>query len=157
LTGELSSGMKSEIEAGDDSSASVKRCCAAIYESDVATLLLGESFHPGGTKLTERLGQLSNLTPRTRVLDVAAGKGTSALFLAERFGCEVVGVEYGCQNVKEADRKAKTMDLRERVSFQRGDAERLPFADGSFDAVICECAFCTFPDKQAAANEFAAY
>jgi arsenite methyltransferase len=36
-------------------------------------------------------------------------------------------------------------------------AERLPFADGSFDAVICECAFCTFPDKQAAANEFAAY
>src|SRR5207253_1396646 len=31
----------------------------------------------------------------------------------------------------------------------------LPFADSSFDAVICECAFCTFPDKSAAANEFA--
>jgi ubiquinone/menaquinone biosynthesis C-methylase UbiE len=27
--------------------------------------------------------------------------------------------------------------------------------DASFDAVICECAFCTFPDKSAAAREFA--
>jgi arsenite methyltransferase len=41
------------------------------------------------------------------------------------------------------------------VSFQEGDAERLPVADASFDAVICECAFCTFPDKPAAAQEFA--
>ncbi len=32
---------------------------------------------------------------------------------------------------------------------------RLTFADGQFDAVICECAFCTFPNKMAAAAEFA--
>jgi len=31
----------------------------------------------------------------------------------------------------------------------------LPFADGIFDALICECAFGTFPDKRAAATEFA--
>jgi arsenite methyltransferase len=31
----------------------------------------------------------------------------------------------------------------------------LPFADSSFDAILCECAFCTFPDKAAAAREFA--
>jgi len=42
-----------------------------------------------------------------------------------------------------------------RVNFRSGDAERLPFPDASFDAVICECAFCTFPDKTAAAREFA--
>jgi len=42
-----------------------------------------------------------------------------------------------------------------RVNFRSGDAERLPFPDTSFDAVICECAFCTFPDKTAAAREFA--
>jgi ubiquinone/menaquinone biosynthesis C-methylase UbiE len=41
------------------------------------------------------------------------------------------------------------------VTFRRGDAEAIPFADGSFDVVICECAFCTFPDKSAAAREFA--
>ena len=36
-----------------------------------------------------------------------------------------------------------------------GDAEALPFSNGDFDALICECAFCTFPDKDAAAIEFA--
>jgi ubiquinone/menaquinone biosynthesis C-methylase UbiE len=40
------------------------------------------------------------------------------------------------------------------VQFERGDAETLPFPDGSFDAVICECAFCTFPNKAATAGEF---
>ena len=45
--------------------------------------------------------------------------------------------------------------MDKRVSFRTGDAERLPFPDASFDAVICECAFCTFPDKTAAAGEFA--
>ncbi len=34
------------------------------------------------------------------------------------------------------------------MRFELGDAELLNFADASFDAVICECAFCTFPDKQ---------
>jgi arsenite methyltransferase len=146
--------MKPQIKAQDHSSPAVKECCAALYESDAAKLLLGDSFHPGGTKLTERLGQILNLTPRTRVLDVAAGKGTSAIFLAERFGCEVVGIDYGGKNVDEANQLAKDMGLGGRVSFQRADAERIPFADNSFDDIICECAFCTFPNKQVAADEF---
>jgi hypothetical protein len=37
------------------SSSLTKRCCAAVYDSDAAKLLLGDSFHPGGTRLTERL------------------------------------------------------------------------------------------------------
>jgi arsenite methyltransferase len=34
-------------------SAEVKQGCADLYESDSAKMLLGESFHPGGLKLTE--------------------------------------------------------------------------------------------------------
>ena len=98
-------------------------------------MLLGESFHPGGTRLTERLGLLLNLRPGTRVLDVAAGRGTGAFFVAERFGCEVVGVDYSERNIDEAERDTKARGLSGRVSFQRGDAEQLPFPDGSFDAV----------------------
>jgi len=41
------------------------------------------------------------------------------------------------------------------TTFRQGDAEGLPFADGSFDAVISECSFCTFPDKATAAAEMA--
>ena len=134
---------------------SVKQCCTRLYESDFAKLLLGDSFHPGGAQLTERLGTLLGLTPQSRVLDVASGKGTSALFLAERFGCEVLGIDYGGQNVEQANAAAAAKGMQSRVSFREGDAERLPVADSSFDAIVCECAFCTFPDKPAAAAEFA--
>ena len=133
----------------------IKQCCARLYESDVAKLLLGESFHPGGLALTERLGQLLQLTAESRVLDVASGKGTSAMFLAERFGCEVIGIDYGKQNVKEANHASASKGLRLRAQFQQADAGSLPFPDGSFTAVICECAFCTFPEKATVAREFA--
>jgi ubiquinone/menaquinone biosynthesis C-methylase UbiE len=133
----------------------VKQCCAKLYESDLAKLLLGESFHPGGLKLTERLGSLLQLTEKSCVLDVASGTGASALFIAKRFGCRVIGIDLGRQNVLRATQAAAAQGLKDQVQFQHADAERMSFPDNSFDAVICECAFCTFPDKEAAAREFA--
>ena len=147
--------MDTQTEPMDTADAAeLKSCCAAVYQSDWARLLLGESFHPGGMALTERLGALLAVGPGKRVLDVAAGHGASALFLARRFGCELVGVEYGGESVSQANAAAEAAGLAHLVCFKQGDAERLPVEDSSFDAVICECAFCTFPDKRAAAAEF---
>ncbi|NKQ37237.1 MAG: methyltransferase domain-containing protein [Chloroflexi bacterium] len=136
------------------SDADLKVCCAAVYQSQWARLLLGESFHPGGLALTRRIGELLDLRPSDRILDVASGQGTSAIFLAQEFGCTVVGVDYGPESVTQANEAARAAGLADRVQFEQGDAERLPFPDGSFAAVICECAFCTFPNKAVAAAEF---
>jgi len=133
----------------------LKACCAALYSSDLARLLLGESFHPGGLRLTDRLGKLLDLRPGKRVLDVAAGRGASAIFLAQRFGCEVLGIEYGSASVLDATHAAEVSDVSHLVRFEQGDAECLTLGNEQFDAVICECAFCTFPNKYAAAAEFA--
>ena len=133
---------------------SVKQCCARAYESDFARILLGESLHPGGLRLTERLGVLLGLTPESRVLDVASGSGASAFYIAQRFGCRVTGIDFSARNVESSNREAHSKALTGRVQFQRGDAERLPVDGAAFDAVLCECAFCTFPDKQSAAREF---
>ena len=133
---------------------SVKQCCARLYESDFAKMLLGDSFHPGGLKLTERLGVVLGLNANSRILDVASGCGNSAIFMAEHFGCEVLGVDYGSENVRQANESAASRGLSARVRFERADAESLPVGDATFDAIICECAFCTFPDKTAAAKEF---
>jgi ubiquinone/menaquinone biosynthesis C-methylase UbiE len=133
----------------------LKACCAVAYQSDWARLLLGDSFHPGGLALTERLGTLLDLAPGVHVLDVAAGQGASAIFLAQRFGCEVVGIDYGSDLIRTATEKAEAAGVGQLTRFEEGDAETLMgIADGSFDAVICECAFCTFPDKRAAAQQF---
>lgn len=133
----------------------VKQCCAAIYQGDAARLLLGESFHPGGLALTEHLGTLLQLGHESHMLDVAAGTGASALHLAEKFGCRVTGLDLSAENIARAQAEAASRGLGGRVQFRIGDAERLPFADASFDALICECAFCTFPSKLKSAEEFA--
>lgn len=49
--------------AGQD----VKACCAAAYSSDAVALLLGDSYHPGGTTLTRRLADALALSPGERV------------------------------------------------------------------------------------------
>ena len=140
--------------AGANDPGKVKSCCAALYQSDFARLLLGDSFHPGGLRLTAKLGESLQLKPGQRVLDIAAGRGTSAIFLAQHFGCEVIGIDLGTENIESARLQAEHSGVSALVRFEAGDAERIDFPDGSFDAVICECAFCTFPDKPAAAREF---
>lgn len=140
------------VNINDDQA--LKSCCANVYQSDWARLLLGESFHPGGMALTEYLGTILHLRPGQRVLDVAAGQGTSAIHLAQRFGCSVLGIEYSRTAVENATQAAQAAEVAHLVTFQQGDAEHLPVVAESFDAVICECAFCTFPNKTMAASEF---
>jgi arsenite methyltransferase len=137
--------------AGDQ----IKSCCAAMYGSDWAHLLIGDSMHPGGAELTERLGDLLGLNPGSRVLDVASGRGASGLALSRRFGCQVTGIDLSPTCVEAARLEARRSGLVDQVRFEIGDAEELGFNDGEFDAVICECGFCTFPDKVQAAGEMA--
>jgi SAM-dependent methyltransferase len=133
----------------------VKACCAATYGADLVALLLGDAYHPGGLALTRRLADLLALTPADRVLDVASGRGTTALMLAHEYGVRVDGVDLSATNVALAQGAAQAADLASRAVFTAGDAEALPYPDAMFDAVVCECAFCTFPDKPTAATELA--
>jgi len=132
----------------------VKQCCAMAYGSVAARFLLGDSFHPGGVELTIELAGMLNLTPGSILLDVASGKGTSAFAVAERFRCRVIGVDLSEANVAEANTEAAKRGLSDSVHFQLADAEQLPFQPARFDAILCECAFCTFPNKAKAASEF---
>jgi arsenite methyltransferase len=133
----------------------MKVCCATFYQSDLVRLLLGDVFHPGGLALTRHLGKSIELGPGTQVLDVACGRGTSAVELAQRFGCHVIGLDYGSENIAAAEAHAAEKDVAPLTTFRQGDAEGLPFEKGSFDAIISECSFCTFPDKASAAAQMA--
>jgi arsenite methyltransferase len=131
----------------------IKACCAAAYGSDLVALLLGDAYHPGGLALTRHLAGLLALTPGDRVLDVASGRGTTALMLAKEYGVHVDGVDLSAANVALAQGAASAVGLAGQVAFTVGDAEQLPCPDAVFAAVVCECAFCTFPDKPTAAAE----
>ena len=64
-------------------------------------------------------------------------------------------MDFAAPAVQRAERMSKRLGLSDRVRFHVGDAERIPLPDNGFDAVLTECAFCTFTDKATAAGEFA--
>jgi len=68
-----------------------------------------------------------------QVLDVATGTGNLAIPLA-RAGCVVTGVDIATNLLEQAETRAESEKLT--IDFDEGDAERLPYADASFDGVV---------------------
>lgn len=74
-------------------------------------------------------------TPPARALDLGTGTGAGALWLAREFPeTHVTGLDISEAMIERARAKLPA-ELSGRVDFLVGDAERLPFADGSFDLV----------------------
>jgi demethylmenaquinone methyltransferase/2-methoxy-6-polyprenyl-1,4-benzoquinol methylase len=72
--------------------------------------------------------------PEDRVLDVATGTGMVAEALVRRYGCTVVALDQSPEMLAGARaRLASDPALAARVTLVAGQAERLPFADASFD------------------------
>lgn len=129
-------------------------CCAAFYEQDWVHAVLGDSFHPGGAELSARMIRGLHLPANSRVLDVACGIGTTARLMARDFGLDVVGLDASAANVAKAENTFRA-DPGTTAKFVTGDATALPFLDGTFDAVVCECAVSTFADQARVVAEFA--
>lgn len=100
----------------------------------------------------ERLAEACDLRWDERVLDVAAGNGNATLAAARR-GCRVTSTDYVQALLDRGAERAAAERLD--VAFQVADAEALPFADGSFDAVLSTFGVMFTPDQAQAANELA--
>ena len=130
-----------------------KACCADLYQSEWVRLLLGDTLHPGGLRLTNRLGKLMGLKPGDWVIDLASGWGISASAVSRSFRCRVVGVEFGRAATLEAISGARNTPILRRTFFLQGDAEVLPLKSSAFDAALCECSMSIFVDKARAVRE----
>ena len=105
----------------------------ALTTADIGAI---DEFHIRGRKATLELAEGLNLTAGTRVLDLGSGLGGPARTLAETYGCHVTGIDLTPAFCEAATALSKWVGLSDRVAFQVGDATRLPFADGAFDAAM---------------------
>lgn len=81
------------------------------------------------------------VSPGMRVLDVCCGPGMIAAAVADR-GAEATGLDFSAATVELAAARVP------QARFREGDAQALPFADGSFDAVVCGFGIIHLPDPQ---------
>ncbi|MGI0046103.1 MAG: methyltransferase domain-containing protein [Nitrosotalea sp.] len=130
-----------------------KQCCADFYQNELSQFLFGESMHPGGLGLTEEMAEKILVGKDCTVLDLACGVGTTAIFLAKKFGCDVVGLDLGRKNIESARRNSENAGTASKTDFQVGDTDEVKFCSETFDRIVCECAFCLFPDKTKASQE----
>jgi ubiquinone/menaquinone biosynthesis C-methylase UbiE len=108
--------------------------------------IVGTTLQIVGEMLCEAIDLRSN----QRVLDVAAGNGNATLAAARRFA-DVTSTDYVGALLQRG--KERAMAERLPVKFQEADAEDLPFADGSFDAVLSTFGVMFTPHQERAARE----
>ncbi len=104
--------------------ADARTCCAEAYGSEAAHFLLGDSFHPGGARLTRRLLGALDVSPAGTILDLAAGAGATAILAASETGCRVVGVDIAHGALRSANARARALASARRPCFVGGDAGR---------------------------------
>jgi ubiquinone/menaquinone biosynthesis C-methylase UbiE len=127
---------------------------AAIKRHQQATWASGD-YHMIGTQIaivSELLIEALDLHSTERVLDVATGSGNAAMAAARR-GCTVVGLDFVPALLIRARRRAEADGLE--ADFVAGDAEDLPFDDGSFDVVSSVFGAMFAPDQDKTASELA--
>lgn len=91
-----------------------------------------------------------------RVLEVAIGTGRNVPLYPP--GVEVAGVELSPAMLAPAQRRVREREGRDsgfRAGLCEADAQALPFADASFDTVVCTLSLCNIPDEATAVAEMA--
>ncbi len=114
-----------------------------LYETYLVPLI----FEPYAVDLADRLAAY----PVSRVLEVAAGTGVVTRALSKRLAPAVslVATDLNAAMLEQA----ASIGTKRPVEWRQADALQLPFADASFDAVVCQFGVMFFPDKARAFAE----
>lgn len=101
-----------------------------LYQSDEESII--DASHRTVRHMAELL---TGVGPETRVLDIGAGYGGAARYLAETFGCSVTALNLS-EKENERDREInRERGLADKITVVDGSFEAIPAADASFDVV----------------------
>ena len=146
MGGEKKMKEKKELKKLDITIDDVKQ----VYSGPVGILwemLMGEHIHVGGEKETKILAEKASLSKDKTILDVCSALGGPARYLAENYGCIVVGLDATQNMVDEAIRRTEHKPYASRITYEFGNAIDMPFKKETFDVVWGQDAWCYVTDK----------
>jgi ubiquinone/menaquinone biosynthesis C-methylase UbiE len=112
----------------------------------------------GGTSWTtrveaDRIGRELGLMPGKTLLEVGAGAGWPALYLAKSLGCSAVLVDLPPEGLRVAAERIRADGLLDLCRVIQGDGAALPVEDGRFDAISHSDVLCCLPNKTGVLRE----
>jgi SAM-dependent methyltransferase len=125
------------------------------YASDAYRLVrletYGEDFGQTSWVTTEESNEIPQMLGSERdssVLEIGCGSGGYALHLAEKLGCQIVGLDINEHGIRSATELAQTRALGSRARFEQCDVSKnLPFDGETFDAVFSNDVLCHVPGR----------
>jgi len=114
-----------------------------VRRSDISGV---DEFHIRGAEVSNELVQEIYLND-AKVLDVGCGLGGLGRMLAERFNCQVTGIDLCKEYIKTAQKISELVGLTDQTEFIQADATNLPFENNSFDIVWTQNAQMNIEDK----------
>jgi ubiquinone/menaquinone biosynthesis C-methylase UbiE len=99
-------------------------------------------------KYLDELTQEAGIDSDAYVLDIGSGVGGPAVYIANKTGCRLTGIDISDVGVETANKLTSGAGLSDRVNFVLGDAMDMPFPDNSFDVAISINVMNVFKDKE---------
>ena len=112
-----------------------------------------KDLHPGGIKATINLLNELPFSKSQRVLDVACGKGRTAVYIAKKYGCHVTGIDISKESIKDAILYAKKRNVENLTDFQCENVMSLPYENNYFDNIYSQAVLVLVDDIQIALRE----
>lgn len=106
-----------------------------------------DHFHARGFPATVDLADRLTINPGDHVLDIGCGIGGPARYIATRFRCRVTGIDITPAFVDAGRKLTALLGLQDQVTMDLGDAQRLPYADASFDGAYAQHVTMNVPDR----------
>jgi sarcosine/dimethylglycine N-methyltransferase len=133
--------------------------------SEIYRNIWGDNLHMGipphkGAALQESMdntniimAEAADLKPSDRVIDLGCGYGSTARYIASRYGCTVIGQTISNEELKLAQERAEQSEASDLLTFEWGDFHNIEYPDASFDVVWSQEAFLHGADKSKILSE----
>jgi SAM-dependent methyltransferase len=109
-------------------------------------LFAHDQDHYGGLAANDALARCARIDIGSKVVDLCAGLGGPARYLAHRYGAIVTGIELTPARVAGAAELSRRVGLDRQVRVLEGNVMDLPLPDANFDAVVSQEALLHVPD-----------